>query len=160
MGLDMYLTAEKYIGGYDFFPAEKAAYEAILPHTGLASIAGGLSPSVTVKVNVAYWRKANEIHAWFVDNVQNGVDECQESEVTAEQLAELRESCANALAAYRIGDKDDAASIMPTRAGFFFGGTEIDAYYANTLEGTIETIDAVLAHPDVKKLRFFYQSSW
>ena len=25
---------------------------------------------------IASWRKANAIHKWFVDNVQDGVDDC------------------------------------------------------------------------------------
>ena len=31
---------------------------------------------VNVDVTCAYWRKANQIHAWFVDNVQQGNDDC------------------------------------------------------------------------------------
>ena len=31
------------------------------------------------EVCVAYWRKANAIHSWFVENCQDGVDECQYS---------------------------------------------------------------------------------
>src|ERR1017187_4553583 len=42
---------------------------------------------------VAYWRKANAIHGWFVNNVQNGIDQCQESVVTREQLNELLSVC-------------------------------------------------------------------
>ena len=37
---------------------------------------------------VGYWRKANQIHKWFVDNVQDGVDDCGEYKVTKEQLIE------------------------------------------------------------------------
>ena len=42
---------------------------------------------------VCYWRKANQIHKWFVDHVQNGVDDCGEYKVTEEQIDELRELC-------------------------------------------------------------------
>ena len=31
---------------------------------------------------VAYWRKFNALHNWFVQNCQDGVDECQYAEVT------------------------------------------------------------------------------
>ncbi len=41
---------------------------------------------------VAYWRKANEVHAWFVKTAQGGVDECQLGDpLTKEQLTELRD---------------------------------------------------------------------
>ena len=42
---------------------------------------------------IIYWRKANAIHKWFVENVQEGVDDCGEYEVTVEQLTELRDLC-------------------------------------------------------------------
>jgi hypothetical protein len=42
---------------------------------------------------VCYWRKANQIHKWFVDNVQGGVDDCGEYLVTEDELDELRELC-------------------------------------------------------------------
>ena len=42
---------------------------------------------------VGYWRKANHIHKWFVDNVQDGEDDCREYDVSIEQLHELRNIC-------------------------------------------------------------------
>ena len=42
---------------------------------------------------VLYWRKANAIHKWFVDNVQNGDDDCGDYEVYWEQLMELKGIC-------------------------------------------------------------------
>ncbi|NLK92374.1 MAG: hypothetical protein GX273_04465 [Bacteroidales bacterium] len=38
---------------------------------------------------IMYWRKANEIHNWFVENVQNGVDDCGYYEVSIDQLYDL-----------------------------------------------------------------------
>lgn len=43
--------------------------------------------------NVGYWRKANQIHNWFVNNVQNGYDDCEYYEATKLQLEELLEIC-------------------------------------------------------------------
>jgi hypothetical protein len=51
-----------------------------------------INPSYITE-EVAYWRKANAIHKWFVANVQDGVDECQEAYVEREQLQELLEIC-------------------------------------------------------------------
>lgn len=42
---------------------------------------------------VAYWRKANQIHKWFVDNIQNGVDDCDNYQVSKENLEELLNIC-------------------------------------------------------------------
>ena len=53
----------------------------------------GRNNGIEVKTNVAYWRKANAIHSWFVNNVQNGKDDCEEYEVSEGQLHELYDIC-------------------------------------------------------------------
>jgi len=35
-----------------------------------------LNKVVTIELDYAYWRKANQIHNWFVENVKDGVDNC------------------------------------------------------------------------------------
>ena len=42
-----------------------------------------------VEEEVMYWRKANHIHAWFVKNVQDGIDNCAEYYVSPDNLREL-----------------------------------------------------------------------
>lgn len=44
-------------------------------------------------MEVGYWRKANQIHNWFVNNVQDGVDDCDYYEVSENKLIELLEKC-------------------------------------------------------------------
>jgi hypothetical protein len=110
---------------------------------------------------VAYWRKANQIHAWFVDHVQNGTDDCDYYEVNLEQLAGLKTTCQRVLA-----DPSQAESVLPPRQGFFFGGYEVDEYYMSDLKETIEQIEAIeiaeLARHDQRQppLRYWYSSSW
>ena len=108
-------------------------------------------PVVDGDREVAYWRKANQIHSWFVDNVQDGVDECQESPVTRAQLETLRQLCMEAL------DTKNSTLLAPS-FGFFFGSTEIDEYYWQDLRSTIDQLDKVLALPEYVEL--VYQSSW
>lgn len=43
--------------------------------------------------DVGYWRKANQIHNWFVHNVQGGEDNCKFYEVSQSKLIELRDTC-------------------------------------------------------------------
>ena len=101
---------------------------------------------------VGYWRKANHIHAWFVDNIQNGVDNCATYCVSPEALEELRKKCVEVL------EKPELASeILPSRSGFFFGNTEYDEEYIVDLERTIEIIDWCLE----QDFDYFeYSSSW
>lgn len=184
MGLDMYLYAEEYVSGYDFTtrlepvsslagiatvakvestpaPENVMRYRQVLDLTGLAGMADPKTPSVTVSVTVAYWRKANEIHAWFVENVQGGVDECQRGYVSQEQLVELRDLCERVLDA-REGDDalEVAEELLPTRDGFFFGGTQYDEYYYEDLGETIRQLERVLSHPKIGDVDLYYRASW
>jgi len=105
---------------------------------------------------VAYWRKANEIHSWFVENVQNGNDDCDVyREVTISDLQTLRDLCERVLA-----DHDLAEELLPTCSGFFFGGTEYDDWYFNDLELTIQQIDKILETTDFNTEVLYYTSSW
>ena len=53
---------------------------------------------------VVYWRKANAIHQWFVDNVQDGNDDCGYYEVSKEKLTELRDKCAEVMSVIELED--------------------------------------------------------
>lgn len=190
MGLDMYLSASKYVGGWrhqaetEDGKAEMAAFDAIVKATGMTPCEQ--SPSFQIEATVGYWRKANAIHQWFVEQCQDGKDDCGRYSVTQEQLVELRDKCKAVLAlevvpgqvhdgtTYLPGGKvqkdfspgivlkepDKAAEILPTRSGFFFGGTDYDEGYLDDLRNTIEIIDKVLSDPVLKDCDFYYHSSW
>ena len=51
------------------------------------------SNAVVITECAAYWLKANMVHKWFVDNVQDGKDDCGEYHVSKEQILELRDLC-------------------------------------------------------------------
>jgi hypothetical protein len=167
MGLDMYLYANRYIGGWDHNKDQKERedYERVLALLGLPNDVCRDSPGSTVQATIGYWRKANAIHQWFVDNVQDGEDECREHDVSREQLIELRDLCRRLL---ELKDKDEkkalaeAQEYLPPQAGFFFGSTEVDDYYWGDLAHTVAVIDRALAlDPDGSKgLSFCYCSSW
>lgn len=40
-------------------------------------------------LEIGYWGKANQIHNWFVENIQGGIDDCGDYPVTISQLDEL-----------------------------------------------------------------------
>ena len=42
---------------------------------------------------VAYWRKANQVHKWFVDNVQGHVDDCGRYRLTEKNIKDLLDIC-------------------------------------------------------------------
>ena len=127
-----------------------------------------------------YWRKANAIHKWFVDNVQYGEDDCGSYEVTVEQLKELRKTCKKVLRSTKLievtevdpygdaafpvrkvlEDTSVAEELLPTQEGFFFGGTEYDEYYWNDLEMTVRGIDAIMRNVEQFEYRPFGDYLW
>lgn len=105
---------------------------------------------------VGYWRKANQIHNWFVEHIQDGIDDCNyHHEVTKEDLEELADVCHEVLC-----NPDLAEARLPTQCGFFFGGTEYDEYYYDDLKNTIDIITRVLETTDFDKEMIYYVSSW
>jgi hypothetical protein len=102
---------------------------------------------------VAYWRKFNALHSWFVTNVQIGVDDCGSYEVSQDHIDDLLLTLENTLA-YR-----DPTNMMPV-SGFFFGSTIVDEYYWQNMEDTYDKIYNISTTFDWEKERLFYMSSW
>ena len=150
----MYLYAEKFVSGYDH--AKDENYGKLLDLLNVDE--KDAVDAITVSVGVGYWRKANAIHNWFVQNVQNGEDNCARYYVSTEKLEELKADCEDSLRAYLDGDKVKAENIIAPTSGFFFGSTEIDDFYAKDLNHTIAVIDKVLTK--FKGYDIFYRSSW
>jgi hypothetical protein len=156
MGLDMYLSAKRYISKhFHEGDSEKAeAIQKLFPE--LANIQGrwgDASPVKEVTIDIGYWRKANAIHDWFVREVQGGEDECRPHYVSRDHLQQLKESCEEVLI-----KRSKASELLPTTSGFFFGSTDYDQYYFEDLETTIAIIDKCLALPTAWE--FEYRSSW
>jgi len=147
MGLDMYLTKELYVSKY--------SEEGIKVRAMIDSIAG-LKKMGTIEslvFEVAYWRKANHIHNWFVNNVQDGVDECIKTWVGTEKLGELLALCKAVLK-----DHSKAEALLPTVSGFLFGSTEYDDAYYIDIKDTITMIEAELLVTN--GCEYYYCSSW
>lgn len=143
MGLDMYLNAERFLW---FNEEELAGHVA----NAFPELNGRRVKKVIVEA--MYWRKANAIHKWFVDNVQDGEDDCGDYYVSREQLEELRD-----LVKEVLNSRD--ASKLPPQSGFFFGSTSVDDWYWQDLQSTAEGLDKVLAEfPE--QWEFEYHSSW
>ena len=156
MGLDMYLYAEQCVSGWDHKEEhEKNHYTDVVGAAGLMALADPDTPSAYVRATCAYWRKANAIHRWFVENVQDGEDECKPHYVSEAQLIELRDECQAVL-----DDPDIAAGRLPTQEGFFFGSYEYDEYYMQHLKYTVERIDFLFENSDPPYINWIYQSSW
>lgn len=155
MGLDMYLYRTTYVSSYD--EKGKPLRRKLLKLVNAEKVADD-SGLIFVKVTVAYWRKANQIHKWFVDHCQGGVDDCREAEVGRKQLIELRDLCKSLLKRKNV---NEAEKKLPTQDGFFFGNTSVDEYYWDDIELTVKQLDRVLEQtPEGSRAWFEYRSSW
>ena len=75
MGLDSYLKKRIYIGAEYEHRKVKGSINLTAENK---PIKVDLKKVTEIIESVGYWRKANHIHKWFVDNVQNGEDDCKE----------------------------------------------------------------------------------
>jgi len=88
-------------------------------------------------VDLVYWRKANAIHAWFTQGVEE--DNCARIPVSIEQVKELQKLCKDVVLG--VEKPEDA---LPTKAGFFWGDTNMGKYYTEMLKMTVKDLDEVI----------------
>lgn len=108
------------------------------------------------ETELAYWRKANAIHNYFVEVVQNDNDDCGSYVVSESDLNTLAEACKDVLANLNL-----AESVLPTVGGFFFGSIEYDEGYMDDLKDTLVAVETALKFmQDNPNGEVRYWSSW
>ncbi len=142
------------------------------------------------KEEVAYWRKANAIHAWFERNLcqeDEEIENCRPYYVSKEDLIKLKKDCQTVLNSSKLVykevpykkydyDKKDyvesttmanvledssvAEELLPTQSGFFFGDTSYGEGYVEDLKETITQIDEILANTDFDEYNIEYYAWW
>ena len=162
MGLDMYLKKSNWYSIYDFSakPYSKPKKTNIVieveyedGHKKTQNLEENFDENtyggIEIEVPFMYWRKANQIHKWFVD-LSGEEDKCQKISVTGRQILELVDICKQVLE-----DHSKAEELLPVQEGFFFGSYEYDDWYFQDLEYTVKKLENV--NPDDE---FIYQTSW
>lgn len=171
MGLDMYLSVRKYVrrldlgAGYDEVKgwSHNDEFDKVMGACDMSEfLETDNTTGLHVEIPVAYWRKANAIHKWFVDTRADGEDNCQPIWVCAEHLEELLDLCNQVLA-----DHSKAEELLPTEGGFFFGSTEYDEDYFQDLEYTQRRLTELIPLMKRKNDKGYsdndsavYQASW
>ena len=80
--------------------------------------------------------------------------------MSKEQLQELLTAIKSILKAKGKEREELAEQLLPTREGFFFGGTDYDSYYFDDLKDTKKIIEDVLEETDWDNEEIIYQASW
>jgi hypothetical protein len=158
MGLDQYLYRKSYLLSGDWVKPE--CREEVLVTKGGQDHGKIKNDRIRYVVEeVGYWRKSNQIHKWFVDNVQNGKDDCGEYKVTRLHLEKLLKACEEVMQDYEETGGTKAHEILPTTDGCFFGNQEYDSWYFKDIEYTIEIVKELLSNrEDIEE--YYYVSSW
>jgi len=140
MGLDMYLTGEKYLAD-NYENPEKNIME------------DGFRVKAK-RLELGYWRKHPNLHGYIVEHFASGVDKCQEIYLTAIDLNRIIKA---------VKEKK-----LPLTTGFFFGKSqESDEEMNNDLKILEAALSWVLDRPEdnektsIPETRLvIYQASW
>lgn len=172
MGLDMYLKGTLYIG-------EQWEHQGVKKEVSITMKRGENTEQISLPTteeaplsemvfSLGYWRKANAIHNWFVQNVQEGEDDCGTYQVSMEEMETLLNLCKTILAEYEV-TKDfslcESVKELQTKSGFFFGNTEYDEGYLYDLKDTVYILEKsiiIAKRYENSSADFYveYHSSW
>ena len=173
MGLDQYLYRKSYVRNWEHMSPEELHQITVKKNKKKHP---WIDPKNITSITelVGQWRKANAIHDWFVQNVQDGEDNCKEFDVELSQLQELYDACVLVRdntklvdgqikngSSYKqvdgklveekimvpgktVVDKSVAEDLLPTTSGFFFGSTDYDEYYMQDILDTIKILEPIL----------------
>ena len=110
-------------------------------------------------VEVAYWRKANQVLKFFKECFGE-MKNCKEYNVSIDTIKGLLKTCENVLNKATDGENVTnvkyAHQMLPTQDGFFFGSTEYDKWYVRELQSTVDKLKVVVEqfNPEVENLVF------
>ncbi len=136
--------------------------------------------SAKVTVDVAYWRKANQIFEWFNEHASMKGEDDTDFDVTEDEIIALYKLCkylsetlklvegkviverkigrnGKEEVTYGVGEVLDEASqkiaqeMLPTQAGFFFGSTEYDKWYLEDVKSTVAQLEPIVKDIEARR---------
>lgn len=182
MGLDQYLTADVYVGAkyrsvkQNVLEVTKKCYNKneIVHYDDCTEYPTHNISNIIY--DIGYWRKCNWVHKWFVDNVQDGKDDCEEYIVSEQKLDELDKVCENILSVstdFAFGKKGVTKQtllktideLLPPSDGCFFGAVDMQddrnlEYYIQSIAETQGFIELARKYKKEFDAVIYYQSSW
>jgi hypothetical protein len=185
MGLDMYLHKKTYVKNWNHMSPEELHKITIKKGN---KVRKDIKPERVSHIieDVAYWRKFNALHNWFVQNCADGVDDCKEVFVSREDLEKVLDVLKEVKASLdkspkkkvqvEVGwsggekmydeievyeDTSVVEDLLPPTPGFFFGSTEVDEYFYREVCNTIETFEELLTEDGGQTAcDYYYEASW
>ena len=105
------------------------------------------------QTKVAYWRKFNALHGWFVNKIQDGVDNCEAHPLKRADLVCLLNTL------HTVSDTHDQ-NLMPPRGGCFSGNTIDEDIYFDNVERSIPVVQDLIFNTDWQNAKLYYRSCW
>jgi hypothetical protein len=110
-----------------------------------------------IELELAYWRKCNAIHNWFIKN-SGEEDNCNPIYIKIETLVKLKSICEKEI--NNKNNKNYKSELEPI-AGFFFGSTEKDEWYYKDMEYSVKQLDKIIKwYKHNNNISLYYQASW
>jgi hypothetical protein len=164
MGLDMYLYKKTYVKQWSHQPKENQFLVTVKK-------GGVTFPNIKpervsyITEQIMYWRKANQIHGWFTSNGQELIEEVS-YRLTLDDLKNLLDTCKQVLdvlnkskmktvqvrSGWSGGEEmfvgvdvydceEEIMELLPPTQGFFYGSSDINEYYKEEVEETIQFLE-------------------
>lgn len=130
----------------------------------LKGVAGiDVSKLQSITEEYAYWRKADAIHNWMVENVQNGEDNCGTFYVPEDAMENLLTLVNEVLDADPKDQMAVAMDVLPSMSVYFSKNNkeEAFAFYLEDLAHTKRVFESALEEArSPRPVYFEYWSSW
>jgi hypothetical protein len=188
MALEMFAVRKVRVQSWDGDPTEDR-YSVQIARGGKSLVGIPSARIADVEEEVMKWRKANHIHNWFVENVQDGKDNCGLYNVSWDKMRELLSVCTKVLSASKlvsgmievgtvytpdhpngvtlreprkvIEDPSTARELLPTLDGYLFGSLDYDERYLEAVKNTRDWVISMLRDRDQgMPSDIFYFSTW
>lgn len=186
MGLDMNLYKKSYVKNWNHMKKPER-HSISIKKEGKAVKSIDTKKIAYVIEELMYWRKANQIHNYFINECNDGVDDCKDIDISEEQLKELLDRCEKVIKASKlvsgkikngqvikdgkwedvmedgkyIEDATVADELLPTGSGFFFGSTDYDEWYLKDIIETRDMLVELFKNAEPKAYPdYYYSASW
>lgn len=100
----------------------------------------GLDITIKTSKSEKYFRKVNFLIPFVQSKNGGSLQDCEIVKLTKADLVELVDRCKEVLA-----DHTKAETLLPTRAGFFFGGTDYDEWYFQDVQQVRDDVSDLLS---------------
>ena len=182
MGLDMYLYKRTYVKKWEH-QSDENSFDVTVKRGGKTYSKIQPERISYIEEQIMYWRKANQIHGWFKFNGTELIEEVKYS-VNLDDVNKLLDTCKQVLEILNkskmktvqvrsgwsggeeiysdvevIDCEDDVLDLLPPTEGFFYGSSDINEYYKETVEETIQFLETEIPLCDEYD-EFEYYASW